>query len=113
MEDKLCSEMKAIEQSIGMLGYRPTLLGSMKISYIVEVFGLNNCAVIREILRGHRTLDELHSLARKTSPDRHGVTLPYLAKAFAPNKSIEIIIKDGDRLYTKGILGISEIDDQE
>jgi hypothetical protein len=87
--------MKKTEQTIGMIRYRPTILESMKISYIAEVFGLNNCNVLRELMTGHWTLDELHAIAHKTSPEYYGFTLPYLKKAFDPVKSIDAIVKDG------------------
>ena len=96
-----------------MIGYRPTKLESMKISYIGTIFELNNCAVIREILNQHWTLDELNSLAHKTSPNDYGATLPYLKKVYAPNKSIDDIVRDGDRLYAKEMHGIDESNECE
>ena len=49
--------MNKTELTIGMIGYRPTMLESMKISFIGEVFDLTNCAVMRELIYGHWTLD--------------------------------------------------------
>ena len=100
--------MKRNERKIGMIGYRPTILEKMRISYIGKIFDLNSCAVLRELLTGHWTLDELHTIARKTSPDLYGATLPYLKKVNAPGKSIDDIVRDGDRLYAKEMLGINE-----
>ena len=105
--------MKRNENRIGMIGYRPTILEKMKISYIGKIFDLNSCGVLRELLTGHLTLDELHALARKTSPDLYGVTLPYLKKVYAPGKGIDDIVRDGDRLYAKEMLGINEPEDWE
>ena len=101
------------EKEILMIGYRPTKLEWMKISYICKIFELNNCAVIREILNQHWTLDELNSLAHKTSPNNYGATLPYLKKVYAQDKSIEDIVRDGDKLYAKEMLGIDESEEWE
>jgi len=76
--------MNKTELTISIIGYRPTMLKSMKISFIGEVFDLTNCAVMRELIYGHWTLDELHALARKTNRDLDGITLPFLRKAFDP-----------------------------
>lgn len=84
------------------------MLESMKISYIGGVFDLNSCAVLRELMTGHWTLDELHAIARKTSPNHMGATLPYLKKAYDTNKSIDAIVIDGHREYAKDILGMTE-----
>jgi hypothetical protein len=100
--------MKRNEKKIVMIGYRPTKLESMKISHIGKIFNLKSCGVIRELLTGHWTLDELNSLAHKTSPNDYGATLSYLKKVYAPNKSIDDIVRDGDRLYAKEMLGIDE-----
>lgn len=100
--------MNKTELTIGMIGYRPTMLESMKISFIGEVFDLTNCAVMRELIYGHWTLDELHALARRTNRDYKGLTLPYLKKAFDPGKSVEKILTDGNKLYRHEILGIDE-----
>ncbi len=105
--------MKRTEKTISMIGYRPTMLESMKISYISEIFGLNSCAVLRELLTGHWTLDELHALARKTSPNLHSTILTYLKKVYAPNKSIDDIVRDGERLHAKEMLGINEHEERE
>jgi hypothetical protein len=100
--------MNKTELTIGMIGYRPTMLESMKISFIGEVFGLTNCAVMRELIYGHWTLDELHALARRTCRDHKGLTLPFLKKAFDPKKSVEKILRDANRLYRSEILGFDE-----
>jgi len=103
--------MNKTELTIGMIGYRPTMLESMKITFIGEVFGLTYCAVMRELIYGHWTLDELHALARQTNRDLDGITLPFLRKAFDPGISTEKVINDGIRLYNKEILGIEEPDE--
>ena len=103
--------MNKTELTIGMIGYRPTMLESMKISFIGEVFDLTNCAVMRELIYGHWTLDELHALARRTNRDYKGLTLPYLKKAFDPKKSVEKILIDGNRLYRYEILAFDEHED--
>ena len=100
--------MKKKEQIIGMIGYRPTVLESKKISHIAKVFDLNNCDVLRELMTGHWILDELYSIARKTSPGHNGFTLSYLKKAFDPMKSIDTNVKNGERLYVQDMLGINE-----
>src|SRR5512145_206030 len=96
------------EQSIAMIGYRPSMLESMKISLIGEVFDLNSCAVLREIMTGHWTLDELHAIARKSNPVHMGAILPYLKEAYDMKKNADEIVKDGNRAYAKDILGIDE-----
>ena len=100
--------MNKTELTIGMIGYRPTMLESMKISFIGEAFDLTNCAVMRELIYGHWTLDELHALARRTNRDYKGLPLPFLKRAFDPKKSVEKILKDGNRLYRFDILGLEE-----
>jgi len=105
--------MKRNEKRIDMIGFRPSLLESLKIAYIGKIFDLNRCAVLRELLNGHWTLDELHALAHKTSPDIYGATLPYLKKVYAHGKGIDDIVRDGDRLYAKEMLGINEPEDWE
>jgi hypothetical protein len=100
--------MKTNEKSNGMIGFRPSLLESMKISYIGATFHLNRGEVLRELMNGEWTLDKLHAIAHKTSSEQHGATLPYLRKAYNPKKSINKIVKDGNRMYTKNTLGIVE-----
>jgi len=96
-----------------MIGYRPTVLESKKISHIARVFDLKNCSVLRELMTGRWTLDELFAIARKTSPGHYGFTLPYLKKTFDPAKSIDTIVKDGERLYVQDMLGRKEHDEWE
>lgn len=103
--------MGAQLQKIGIIEYRPTMQESIMISNIGEVSDLNNCAVIREIMNGHWTLDELYSIARKTNPKQYGATLPYLKQAYDPKQSINKIVNDGNKLYSKNILGIDENED--
>jgi len=100
--------MNKTELTISMIGYRPTMLESMMISFIGEVYDLTHCAVMRELIYGHWTLEELHALARRTNRDYKGLTLHYLKKAFDPKKSVEKILLDGNRLYRYEILGLDE-----
>jgi hypothetical protein len=105
--------MKNNEQTIRMIGYRPTLLESMKISYISEVFDLNSCELLRELITWHWTLDELNAIAHKINPNQRSTILPYLKRVYSHKKSIEDIIKDGERLYSIEMLGIDESGDWE
>ena len=102
--------MKRTEQKIGMVGYRPTLLESMKINYIGAVFNLNNTAVLRELIYGHWTLDDLNAIAHKVDPEFSGSSLVYVRKAYNQNKSIDGVVKGGEKFYRKEILGIDEPD---
>ncbi len=94
-----------------MIGYRPTLLESMKIEVIGEVFKLTNCAVIRELLSGHWTLDELYAIARKIGETNGAQILLYLRKAYSTKKSVEKIVEDAQILYTRNIQGIIDRDE--
>ncbi len=104
--------MNKAEQKISMIGYRPKLLESIKISFIGSVFELNNCAVMREILTEHWTLDELYAIAQNTTLENCGAVLPYLKSAYNPCKSIVRIVKEGTRMYSKDIYGIDETDEE-
>lgn len=102
-----------MKKSKKMIGFRPTMLESKKITHIARVFDLNYCSVLRELMTGRWTLDELYAIARKTDPGHYGLTLPYLKKTYDPIKSIDTILKDGERLYVQDMLGIKEQDEWE
>jgi hypothetical protein len=108
MDSKTRINMNKTKQTISMIGYRPTYLESMKIKYIGQVFDLTNCSVVREVMAGHWTLDELHSIARQVRPEQYGATLPYLRKTYDTKKSIDRIVREGNSLYSKTMLGIDE-----
>ena len=105
--------MKKDKQKIGMVGYRPNLLESMKINYIGEVFNLNNTTVLRELIYGHWTLDDMNAIAHKVDPEFSGSSLVYMLRAYNQNKSIDGIILGGKKLYRKEILGVDEPDEWE
>jgi|GEM_PF-1265384 len=106
------NRMKETEQKISMISFRPTLLESIKISFIGEAFDLNNCSVLRELLTGYWTLDDLYAIARNPNSEQYGAELPYLKSAYYPSKSIERIVKEGTRMYSKDMLGIIETEEE-
>lgn len=104
--------MNKTQITIGMIGYRPTMRESIMISYIGEVFDLNNCAVIRELISGHLTIDDLYTIAGKTSPNQLRAILPYIKQVCDPRISIDSIVKEANMQFAKDILGFEDPNDR-
>ena len=84
------------DQLSSIIGFRPSLPESMKITYIGLKFELNKTEVIRELLTGQWTLNELYSIATKINSREGPFMLSYIKAVYTPSMSVEDVV-DGTK----------------
>ena len=72
--------MNKTKSKIGRIGYTPTKMESDLIIDISNVFHLSYCDVLRLVLKGHWTLDEMNTFAHNVRPKDIHCTYSLLAK---------------------------------
>lgn len=94
-----------------IIGFRPSLAESLKITYIGKKFKLNKSEVIRELITGQWTLNELYTIATKINSREGPFILPYIKAVYAPTMTIEDIVSNSYKLYADEILDFKSIEE--
>lgn len=99
------------EQSVHMIGFRPPLVEYLRITFVAYKFEFTKSAVVRELIDGNWTLNELYNIARKTNPGKCQGLYPYIKATYCPTKSAEDILQDAYVLYTNEISDLEKVED--
>jgi len=103
--------MNQQEQISSIIGFKPSLPESMKITFIGLKFKLNKSEVIRELLTGQWTLNELYSITTKINSREGPLMLPYIKAVYTPSMSVEDIVDASYKLYADEILDLKSLEE--
>lgn len=103
--------MNQEDQISVIIGFRPSLPESMKITFIGLKFKLSKSEVIRELLTGQWTLNELYLIATKINSREGPLMLPYIKAVFTPSMSVEDIVYASYKLYADEILDLKSLEE--
>ena len=103
--------MNQQDQISSIIGFRPSLPESMKITFIGLKFKLSKSEVIRELLTGQWTLNELYSITTKINSREGPLMLPYIKAVFTPSMSVEDIVYASYKLYADEILDLKSLEE--
>ena len=103
--------MNQEDQISVIIGFRPSLPESMKITFIGLKFKLSKSEVIRELLTGQWTLNELYLFATKINSREGPLMLPYIKAVFTPSMSVEDIVYASYKLYADEILDLKSLEE--
>lgn len=106
MHIKNLKNMNKTELTIGRIGFRPTKTESAKMLYICKIYSMNRCDLVRLLLYGHWTLDELYTFLQKITPKNIYCPISYLGQVYDPDKSIDSILKEGEKLFLEKYFGV-------
>jgi len=103
--------MNQQDQISSIIGFRPSLPESMKITFIGLKFELNKTEVIRELITGQWTLNELYSIATKINTREGPFMLPYIKAVHIPSMSVEDVVDGSYKLYADEILDFKNLEE--
>ena len=93
--------MNQNDQISSIIGFRPSLPESMKITFIGLKFKLSKSEVVSELITGHWTLNELYSIATKINSREGPFMLSYIKAVYTPSMSVEDVVDGGYKLYAE------------
>lgn len=99
------------DQLSSIIGFRPSLPESMKITFIGLKFELNQTEVIRELITGQWTLNELYSIATKINSREGPFMLSYIKAVYTPSMSVEDVVDASYKLYADEILDLKNLEE--
>ena len=99
------------DQLSSIIGFRPSLPESMKITFIGLKFELNKTEVIRELITGQWTLNELYSIATKINSREGPFMLSYIKAVYTPSMSVEDVVDASYKLYADEILDLKNLEE--
>ena len=103
--------MNQNDQLSSIIGFRPSLPESMKITFIGLKFKLSKSEVIRELLTGQWTLNELYSIATKINSREGPLMLPYIKAVYSPSMSVKDVIDGSYKLYADEIFDLKSLEE--
>ncbi len=103
--------MNQEDQISVIIGFRPSLPESMKITFIGLKFKLSKSEVIRELLTGQWTLNELYSITTRINSREGPFMLPYIKAVYTPSMSVEDIVYASYKLYADEILDLKSLEE--
>jgi hypothetical protein len=103
--------MNQQDQISSIIGFRPSLAESMKITFIGLKFELSKSEVIRELLTGQWTLNELYSIATRIKSREGPLMLPYIKAVYTPSMSVEDVVDASYKLYADEILDLKNLEE--
>ena len=103
--------MNQQDQISSIIGFRPSLPESMKITFIGLKFKLSKSEVIRELLTGQWTLNELYSIATKIISREGQSMLPYIKAVYTPSTNVDDVVDATYKLYADEILDLKSLEE--
>ena len=103
--------MNQEDQISVIIGFRPSLPESMKITFIGLKFKLSKSEVIRELLTGQWTLNELYSITTRINSREGPFMLPYIKAVHIPSMSVEDVVDGSYKLYADEILDLKSLEE--
>ena len=103
--------MNQQDQISSIIGFRPSLPESMKIKFIGIKFKLSKSEVIRELIIGQWTLNELYSIATKINSREGPFMLSCIKAVYTPSMSVEDVVDGSYKLYADEILDLKNLEE--
>lgn len=103
--------MNRQDQISSIIGFRPSLVESMKITFIGLKFELGKSEVIRELISGQWTLNELYSIATKINSREGPIMLSYIKAVCNPSMSVKDVVDASYKLYADEVLDLKNLEE--
>jgi hypothetical protein len=103
--------MNQQDQISSIIGFRPSLSESMKITFIGLKFELSKSEVIRELITGQWTLNALYSIATKINSREGQSMLPYIKAVYTPSMNVDDVVGATYKLYADEILDLESLEE--
>ena len=103
--------MNQQDQISSIIGFRPSVPESMKIMFIGLKFEISKAEVIRELITGQWTLNDLYSIATKINSREGPFMLPYIKAVYIPSMKVEDVVDGSYKLYADEILDLKNLEE--
>ncbi len=103
--------MNQQDQVSSIIGFKPSLPESMKIMLIGLKFEISKTEVIRELITGQWTLNELYSIATKINSREGPFMLPYIKAVYILSMSVEDVVDGSYKLYADENLDLKNLEE--